>query len=270
MSRETMDRIIDWIAKSGLRTIDLTGGAPEMVPNFRYLVERLRALQPFRRIIDRCNLTILLERDQTDLAEFLAAKKVEIVASLPSCSAEEVSMQRGADVFDASIKALRLLNRLGYGVAGDLKLHLVVNPGGLDLPADRARVEAEFKKTLAAEFGIIFNRLLTQTNVPVGRFATILRLRNKFETYADTLANAFDSKALPGVGCRETLNVGWGGEVYDCDFNQQLGMQWRNGHPIFLWDLNVDELHDREVMTGDHCFACTAGPTAGCGAVLVP
>ena len=270
MTRETMDRVIDWIAKSDIRTIDLTGGAPEMVPDFRYLVERLRALQPARRIIDRCNLSILFEPAHKDLPEFLAAKKVEIVASLPSCSPEAVSLQRGDGVFDASVKALRLLNRLGYGVAGELKLHLVVNPGGLDLPPDRAKLETEFRKELASEFGIIFNCLVTQTNVPIGRFATVLRFRNKFDHYMDTLVNAFESAALPGVGCRETLNVGWQGEVYDCDFNQQLGMQWRNGHPTFLWDVNVDEVAEREIMTGDHCFACAAGAMAGCGAVRVP
>ncbi len=270
MSRETMDRIVDWIAKTDIRTIDLTGGAPEMVPDFRYLVERLRALQPTRRIIDRCNLSILFEPGYTDLAEFLAAKKLEIVASLPSWKLNDVINQRGEGVFEASIKALRLLNRLGYGVAGELKLHLVVNPNGTELPQESGKLEADFRRVLAAEFGIVFNRLVTQSNVPIGRFATVLKFRKTFDHYMDTLVNAFETDALAAVGCRDTISVGWQGEVYDCDFNQQLGMQWRNGHPTFLWDVKTDDVAGREIMTADHCFACTAGKTAGCGAMRVP
>jgi radical SAM/Cys-rich protein len=265
MSRETMDRVIDWIAKSGINTVDLTGGAPEMVPDFRYLVEQLRALQPPLRIIDRSNLTILLEKKYSWLAEFLAAKKVEIIASLPSLSSQPVTLQRGEGVFDASIAALRMLNRLGYGVAGELQLHLVVNPIGLQLPQDRQKLEKEFRTKLATNFGIIFNRLFSSANVPVGRFATVLRLNNRFESYMQSLVSAFDPQTLSEVACRDSINVGWQGEVYDCDFNQQLAMQWRNGHPTFLWDVDPQTIADREIMTGEHCFGCVVRSGGGCG-----
>jgi len=259
MSRETIDRVIDWLARTDIPTVDITGGAPEMVPDFRYFIERIRMLRPSRRIIDRCNLTILLDRAHAGLAEFLAARKVEIVASLPFYSPRNVSLQRGEGVFEASVEALRLLNRLGYGVAGDLPLHLVYNPIGMEMPARREKLEADFKQTLAARFGIIFNRLYVITNVPVGRFATVLRLNNMLDAYMDLLINAFNPAAVDGVICRDSINVGWQGEVYDCDFNQQLGMQWRNGHPIFLWDVDPAAIEEREIMNGDHCFACTAG-----------
>jgi radical SAM/Cys-rich protein len=265
MSRETMDRVIDWLGKTDIPTVDMTGGAPEMAPDFRYFVDRIRALQPTRRIIDRCNLTILLNRAYPDLAEFLAARKVEIIASLPFYSPRKVSLQRGEGVFESSIEALRLLNRLGYGVAGDLPLHLVYNPSGMELPGEHAKLEADFKQALAAKFGIVFNRLYVVTNVPVGRFATVLRLNDKLDAYMDLLINAFNPAAIDGVICRNSINVGWQGEVYDCDFNQELGMQWRNGHPTFLWDVDPATIDKREIMTGDHCFACTAG-AAGCNA----
>jgi radical SAM/Cys-rich protein len=265
MSRETIDRVIDWLAMTDIPTVDITGGAPEMVPDFRYFIERVRMLQPSRRIIDRCNLTILLDRAHAGLAEFLAAKKVEIVASLPFYSPRNVSLQRGEGVFESSIEALRLLNRLGYGVAGDMPLHLVYNPIGMEMPAQREKLEADFKQRLAAKFGIIFNRLYIVTNVPVGRFATVLRLNNMLDAYVDLLINAFNPAAVDGVICRDSINVGWRGEVYDCDFNQQLGMQWRNGHPIFLWDVDPATIEEREIMNGEHCFACTAG-ASGCHA----
>lgn len=269
MTRETVDRIIDWAAKTSIPTIDLTGGAPEMLPDFRYFIERLRMLKPARRIIDRCNLTILLEPKYSDLAQFLAAKKIEIIASMPCYSPKNVAAQRGEGVFEASIAALRLLNRFGYAVAGDLPLHLVYNPTGPHLPANQAKLENDFKRELASQFGIVFNRLYTLTNLPVGRFATVLRLNNKLESYMELLINAFNPATLEGLMCRNTINVGWQGEVYDCDFNQQLGMQWRNGHPIFLWDVDPAKINDREIMTGDHCFGCTAGAGSSCGGALV-
>ena len=265
MTRETVDRIIEWLARTDIPTVDLTGGAPEMIPDFRYFIERVRALPASRKIIDRCNLTILVEPGFEGLAEFLAAQEVEIIASMPCYSAENVNLQRGEGVFDASIAGLQLLNRLGYGVAGGLPLHLVYNPVGMQLPAGREKLEADFKQTLAAKFGIIFNRLYLVTNVPVGRFATVLRLNNMLNGYMDLLINAFNPAAIDGVICRDSINVGCQGEVYDCDFNQQLGMQWRNGHPTFLWDVDPATIEEREIMTGDHCFACTAG-AAGCHA----
>jgi radical SAM/Cys-rich protein len=266
MSRETMDRIVDWIATSEIGTVDLTGNAPETVGDFRHLVGRLRALPSVRRIIGRCSLGLLLEDYWSWVAEFLAAKKVEIVAVLPSKVPEPTMIQRGGECqFEAAIAALRALNRLGYGVAGDLKLNLLVYPTGLRLPRERSQIEAEVKKDLAANFGIVFNQVFVMPNVPVGRMATILRANKKFDGYLQSLVDGFDASALSAVPCRESINVGWQGEVYDCDFNQQREMQWRNGHPTFLWDVDPAKIADREVMTADHCFACTA--RAGCGSM---
>lgn len=272
MTRETVDRIVDWLARTDIPTLDLTGGAPEMIPDFRYFIEQVRALKPFRKIIDRCNLTILLERGYEELAEFLAAKRIEIIASMPCYSPDNVNAQRGEGVFDASIEALRSLNRLGYGVAGGLPLHLVYNPLGASLPAPQAELEADYKREFAAHFGIVFNKLYTITNLPIARFAAYLRHHNKLESYMELLINSFNPGTIEGLMCRNTLSVGWRGEVYDCDFNQQLDMQWsrQNGgsHPLFLWDIDPEQIEDREIMTGDHCFGCTAGAGSSCGGTL--
>src|SRR4051794_12201049 len=259
MTRETIDRIVDWLEPTAISTVDLTGFAPEMIPDFRYFINRLRALQPPIRIIDRCNLTIFLKRGYEDLAEFLATKKVEIIASMPCYSPRNVEMQRGIGVFDDSITVLRMLNRLGYGVAGDLPLNLIYNPVGPFLPAPQADLEFAFKCELAEHFGIIFNKLYTLTNLPIDRYATYLRNNGQYDSYVDMLAGAFNAATVPGLMCRNTISVGWQGEVYDCDFNQQLGMQWQNGRPLFLWDIDAKEIDNREILTGDHCFGCTAG-----------
>ncbi len=271
MTRETIDRIIDWFEPTSISTVDLTGGAPEMIPDFRYFITRLRAIQPPIRIIDRCNLTILLERGYEDLAEFLAKKKVEIIASMPCYSPKNVDAQRGEGVFDQSIAALRLLNRFGYGVAGDRPLHLVYNPVGPVLPRAQVELETDYKRELATHFGIVFNKLYTITNLPIGRFAAYLRHNNKLDQYMDLLINAFNPATIDGLMCRNTLSVGWRGEVYDCDFNQQLDMQWQNPDEsgIFLWDLDLTETIDREIMTGDHCFGCSAAAGSSCGGALV-
>src|SRR5437762_3081085 len=269
MTRETVDRIIDWLAKTEIPTVDLTGGAPEMVPDFRYFVERVRALRWPRKIIDRCNLTILLERGYEGLAEFLAANEVEIIASMPCYSPENVNAQRGEGVFEASIKALQLLNRLGYGTAPNLALHLVYNPVGPHLPPPQAELESDYKRELFSHFGIVFNQLYTITNLPIARFAAYLRHHNQLEEYMELLIGAFNAATVNGLMCRNTVSVGWRGEVYDCDFNQQLGMQWNNGKPTFLWDINPDALENREIMTGDHCFGCTAGAGSSCGGAIV-
>jgi radical SAM/Cys-rich protein len=269
MTRETIDRILDWVAKTEIAIVDLTGGAPEMIPHFRYFIKRLKALAPPRHVIDRCNLTILLERGYEDLSELLAHNKVEIIASMPCYSPENVNAQRGEGVFDASIAALRLLNRLGYGVAADLPLHLVYNPVGAFLPGPQAELEADYKRELATHFGIIFNKLYTITNLPIARFAAYLRHNNKLDEYMELLIDAFNPATIHGLMCRNTISVGWRGEVYDCDFNQQLDMQWQNGQPLFLWDVDPGNIDNREIMTGDHCFGCTAGAGSTCGGAIV-
>jgi radical SAM/Cys-rich protein len=269
MTRTTIDQIIDWLAKTDVPTVDLTGGAPEMIPDFRYFVERLKTVQPPRHIIDRCNLTILLEPGYKELAQFLAVRRVEIIASMPCYSPENVNAQRGEGVFEGSIKALQLLNSFGYGKAVDLPLNLVYNPVGPFLPTLQAGLEADYKRILKMHFGIVFNNLYTLTNLPIGRFASYLRHNNKLAEYMELLIQAFNPATINGLMCRNTISVGWRGEVYDCDFNQQLGMQWRNGAPIFLWDVDPSKIDNREIMTGNHCFGCTAGAGSGCGGAIV-
>jgi radical SAM/Cys-rich protein len=272
MTRDTVDRIINWLAETNIPTVDLTGGAPEMIPDFRHLINRIGALQPPRHVIDRCNLTILLERGYEDLSEFLATNNVEIIASMPCYSPENVNAQRGEGVFEGSIAALRLLNSLGYGIDPELPLHLVYNPVGAFLPPSQAKLEADYKRELAAHFDVVFNKLYTIANLPIGRFASYLRHNNKLDDYMRLLIDAFNPATIDGLMCRKTISVGWRGEVYDCDFNQQLGMQWfSNGEskPLFLWDIDPDSLEGREVMTGDHCFGCTAGAGSTCGGAIV-
>jgi radical SAM/Cys-rich protein len=220
MALETVDRIVKWLARTNIPTVDLTGGAPEMIPDFRHFIDRVKQLQPRRHVIDRCNLTILLESGYEDLAEFLAAGKVEIVASMPCYSAENVNAQRGEGVFDRSIAALQRLNSLGYGIDPDLPLHLVYNPVGAFLPPSQDELEADYKRELKKHFGIVFNKLYALANLPIGRFASYLRHKNKLEEYMQLLIHAFNPATIGGLMCRNTISVGWRGEVYDCDFNQ--------------------------------------------------
>ena len=290
MTRETIDRIIDWLAETEIPTVDLTGGAPEMIPDFRYFIERVKSLQPSRHVIDRCNLTILLEDGYEDLPGFFAAKQVEIIASMPCYSAKNVNAQRGNGVFEGSITALQLLNSLGYGIDPASPLHLVCNPAGAFLPGAEAELETDYKRELRKHFGISFNKLYTLTNLPIGRFAAYLRRNNKLDQYMQVLIDAFNPATIEGLMCRNTISVGWRGEVYDCDFNQQLGMQWNDrvgalrrpdaaaqrpyprnddNQVLFLWDVDPELLENREIMTGDHCFGCTAGAGSSCGGAIV-
>jgi radical SAM/Cys-rich protein len=270
MTRETVDRILRWQANARLPIVDLTGGAPEMIPDFRHLVSRLRALDSETTIIDRCNLTILLESGNEDLAEFMAAHRVEIVASMPCYSAENVNAQRGEGVFDASITALQRLNALGYGIDPRLSLHLVYNPNGAKLPGPQAELEADYKRELHAHFGIEFNRLYTITNLPVSRFASWLRHNGRYEDYMDLLVEAFNPATVEGLMCRDTINVSWLGEVFDCDFNQMLKLRMGGAKnaPQFLWDIDPEALEGDAIATSDHCFGCTAGAGSSCGGAI--
>ena len=269
MTRKTIDRIIDWLAKTDIPIVDLTGGAPEMIPDFRYFIEEVKSLQPTRHVIDRCNLTILLERGYEGLAPFLARNKVEIIASMPCYSPENVNAQRGEGVFEGSIAALQLLNSLGYGTDADLPLHLVYNPVGAFLPPSQAELETAYKRELKTHFGIVFNNLYTLANLPIGRFASYLRHKGKLDEYMELLVQAFNPATITGLMCRNTISVGWRGEVYDCDFNQQLGMQWDNGARVSLWDIDPARIEGRKIMTGNHCFGCTAGAGSSCGGAIV-
>ncbi len=270
MTRETVDRITDWLAATDIPTVDLTGGAPEMIPDFKYFVQRLKALRPPRRVIDRCNLTILVEPGYEDFASFLAAHQVEIIASMPCYSPENVNAQRGEGVFDGSIKGLQLLNSLGYGHHPALPLDLVYNPNGAFLPGPQAELETEYKRELKAHFGIVFDRLYTITNLPIARFASYLRNNNKLGDYMLLLNDAFNPATVEGLMCRNTINVSWQGKVFDCDFNQMLKMQWRDAdRPLSLWDIDAATVENRDILTGDHCFGCTAGAGSSCGGALV-
>jgi radical SAM/Cys-rich protein len=272
IARATIDRLIDWLAKTDIPTVDITGGAPEMIPDFKYLIERLRRLTPRRHVIDRCNLTILLEPGYEDCAEFLARHEIEIIASMPCYSAKNVREQRGEGVFEASIKALQLLNSFGYGRKPELPLHLVYNPNGAFLPGPQEELEADYKRELKNHFGIVFNKLYTITNLPIARFASYLKHNNLLADYMALLTDAFNPATINGLMCRNTINVSWEGEVFDCDFNQMLKMPWSDNDgskALRLWEIDPTQVANRPILTGDHCFGCTAGAGSSCGGVLV-
>jgi radical SAM/Cys-rich protein len=260
MDKPTAERIGAWIQERRPEIVDITGGAPELSEFFRYFVETSRASGS--RVIDRSNLTIIEEKDFGWLPEYLGQHEVEVVASLPCYSAENVNKQRGNGVFEKSIGALKKLNACGYGTR--LPLNLVYNPLGATLPGPQGELEADYKEALQRNFGIVFNRLFTITNQPIARFAEDLRQQGRWDEYLELLVNAFNPATVEGLMCRTTLSVGYRGELYDCDFNQMLGMQWRNGAPLFLWDVTPKYLQNRAIATGMHCFACTAGAGSSC------
>lgn len=266
MDAETARRIGSWIREFRPPVIDLTGGAPELCHQFQFLVETARSTGA--RVIDRCNLTIIEEPGYGFLPEYFAVNQVEVIASLPCYSSENVNKQRGNGVFEKSIAALRKLNHAGYGT--ELPLHLVYNPLGPVLPGPQAELEADYKEVLSREFGIVFHRLLTLTNQPIARFAEDLRRQGRWDEYMELLVANFNPATVDGLMCRNTLSVGFRGELFDCDFNQMLGMQLRNGRPLFLWDIAPSDLEDAGILTGSHCFACTAGCGSSCGGALTP
>jgi len=270
MTRETAELCIKALAQTDIPTVDITGGAPELNPNFRWLVEQSRALG--RHVMDRCNLSVLLLPSQADLAEFLAHQRVEVVASLPYFRASQTDAQRGEGVFEKSIGALELLNKLGYGVEGSgLILNLVHNPVGAFLPPKQEAIEAQFRKELARQHGVVFNHLYTITNMPISRFLEFLVESGNYEGYMERLANAFNPAAAAGVMCRYTISIGWDGTLYDCDFNQMLDLPLRHGAPRHLRDVNLAQLaqlHTRQIATGNHCYGCTAGAGSSCSGVV--
>ena len=260
MGRETAEKIAKWIQTYRPAVVDLTGGAPELSEFFTFLVETSR--QAGAHVIDRCNLTIIEEEGFGHLPKYLAEREVEVIASLPCYSRENVNQQRGNGVFEKSISALRKLNSAGYGTR--LPLHLIYNPIGPKLPPAQGELEADYKEALSRDFGIVFNHLYALTNQPIGRFAEDLRQQGQWDAYLELLANSFNPPTIEGLMCRTTLSVGWKGEVYDCDFNQMLGMQIENGEPLFLWDVGPGLLEGEGIRTGDHCLACAAGSGSSC------
>ncbi len=263
MSWETLGLCLRAIESLERPTVDITGGAPELNPHFRWFVRRVRALGC--HVIDRCNLTVLAIRGQRDLAGFLASHGVEVVASLPYFLASRTDAQRGSGVFDKSLQGIRQLNDLGYGRQGSgLVLNLVYNPTGAFLPPDQAAVEADFRHELRSRHGIEFNSLLTIANMPISRFLEFLVRTGNLDRYMRKLVSAFNPAAARGVMCRTTLSIGWDGSLHDCDFNQMLSLQVGGRGPRHIRDFDEDLLAGRPVVTGQHCYGCTAGSGSSC------
>ncbi|MDX8378616.1 MAG: arsenosugar biosynthesis radical SAM protein ArsS [Gallionella sp.] len=267
MSSDTLALIPQVLSARGLHTLDLTGGAPELHEGFRDLVRQVRAQGC--RVIDRCNLTILFEPGQEDLANFLAEHQVEIVASLPCYSLDNVDKQRGTGTFDKSIAALQKLNALGYGKPGrGLKLDLVFNPQGASLPPEQTALKADYQRELFAHFGIVFNDLFVIANMPIQRFGSMLISKGKFSDYMQLLKDNFATENLATVMCRTSVSVDWQGYLYDCDFNQQLGLPISSSERMHLRDLLEQDLEAHPIRVADHCYGCTAGQGSSCTGAL--
>lgn len=270
MSAQVAEACLQLAARAGITTLDITGGAPEMNAQFRRLVTGARALG--RRVIDRCNLTILEAPGYTDLSEFLAANQVEIVASLPCYLEANVDKQRGDRVFQKSIAALKRLNGLGYGIDGsDLLLTLVYNPTGSSLPPPQKKLEEDYRRELRSRYGIEFTQLFTITNMPISRYLKDLWEHGKFDAYMEKLVTAFNPATIEGLMCRTMLSVDWLGNLYDCDFNQMLELPVASPgatNVLSLDDRAFAELRERRIVTGKHCFGCTAGAGSSCSGSL--
>ena len=269
MSLETINDLLIFIRLHKIKKLDLTGGAPELNPYFRYLVREARKLNT--HIIDRCNLTILEEDNQEDLAEFLAENKVEVVASLPCYSQDNVDKQRGKGVFNKSISGLQQLNSLGYGKENSgLILNLMYNPGGAFLPPAQATLEADYKEKLRNDFDIEFNNLFTLTNMPIMRFGSSLMSSGEFKPYMQLLKTAHSDDNLQTVMCRSLISIDWQGYIFDCDFNQMLNIPSKLGNITkrHIADLNIEELERSNILVADHCYGCTAGSGSSCGGSL--
>lgn len=277
MSRETIDTLLRYMDINAIKNLDLTGGAPELNPEFRYFVQEARARGI--HVMDRCNLTVLLEPGQEGLAAFLAEQEVEVVASLPCYTADNVDKQRGKGTFDGSIEALLKLNQLGYGKGhASRKLSLVYNPGGAFLPPPQMQLEQDYKKELYEAFGIEFDQLYTIANMPISRFGAVLASKGEFENYMQLLKNSYSQSNLASVMCRSLISVDWQGYVYDCDFNQMLelplqmsaggqGLIAREGR-THIDDLIEQRLEGCDIVVADHCYGCTAGQGSSCGGAL--
>ncbi|MDD2739675.1 MAG: arsenosugar biosynthesis radical SAM protein ArsS [Methylomonas lenta] len=270
MSRETIDQVLALAEATNIHTLDLTGGAPEMHADFRYLVRMAR--ERGIEVIDRCNLTILEAPGYEDMADFLAAQQVQIVASLPCYLEDNVDKQRGKGVFKDSLAALQRLNRLGYAQPGSqLKLNLVFNPQDALLPPDQQTLEQAYKQHLQADYGIVFNSLFAIANMPIKRFGSMLISQGQFESYMRLLKDNFRADNLDNLMCLNTLSIDWQGNVYDCDFNQMLDMPLGAiAKPrVHISQLNLEQLNHAPITTAAHCFGCTAGQGSSCGGALI-
>lgn len=267
MDLKTIGDVIEFLNKQKITTLDLTGGAPEMNPHFKDLVTTARAMGV--HVMDRCNLTVLEEPEHERLEEFLAANRIEIVASMPCYLEDNVNAQRGAGVFEKSIRGLRKLNALGYGSSDELALNLVYNPQGSSLPPSQTELEPAYKKALLDDYGISFNNLYTLVNMPIKRFGSTLLSKGEFESYMHTLKSSHKDENLESVMCKSLISVDWQGYVYDCDFNQMLGVGLGAGNgKTHLRDLMSNDINNGPIVVMDHCYGCTAGHGSSCGGAL--
>lgn len=267
MDHATAELAMSVLAQTDIPVVDITGGAPEMCPEFKYIVRESRALG--RKVLNRCNLTILFAKGFEDLPEFFLENEVEIICSLPHHRALNTDKQRGDGVFEKSIRALQMLNKLGYGKPGTgLRIVIVTNPVGAFLPAGQGSLEAEWKERLLETYGIEFNELFSITNMPISRYLEWLERTNNLDGYLRKLKDAYNPVAADGVMCKNTISVDWRGYLYDCDFNQMLELKTGFGSPTHLSDFDVSRLAKRRIVTNRHCFGCTAGSGSSCGGSL--
>lgn len=267
MSRQTVEACLNVLREFKVSTLDITGGAPEMIPDFRYFVREARKIGA--KIIVRHNLTVMFEANQTDLPEFFAANQVEVVSSLPYFLQQQTDAQRGAGVFDKSIEAIKKLNAEGYGVENtNLILNLVYNPTGAFLPPEQSAIEADFRRELKARYDLRFNNLFTITNMPVARYLDYLRHSGNEEKYMQKLLGAFNPAAVEGLMCRNLISVDWRGRLFDCDFNQMLEMPVSLELPQTIFDFTPGNFANRKIKTAAHCFGCTAGSGSSCGGAV--
>lgn len=266
MSLETIEKILQWAATTNIKKVDLTGGAPELNPNFRTFVDSLIELGI--SITSRCNITVLFEPGQQDLASWYSDRNIRLVCSLPCYTQDNVDKQRGKGVFDKSIAGLQLLNQHGYGADSELTLDLVYNPSGAFLPADQKKLEREYKQRLQQDYDICFNNLLTITNLPINRFAHALKRDGQYDQYIDLLISGFNPNTIDGLMCRHLISVDWLGRIYDCDFNQMLDLPMANKPIQYLWDVNPTNIEGADIAVDDHCYGCTAGSGSSCSGSL--
>lgn len=267
MTWSTMERILDWAQRAEIKSVDLTGGAPELNPDFRRFCDALIALGI--EITSRCNITVLFEKGQQDLARWYADRNIRLVCSLPCYTEDNVDAQRGKGVFNKSIEGLQLLNSLGYGVEGSqLTLDLVYNPGGAFLPPEQGALEQDYRDMLMDNFDIQFTSLLAITNIPINRFAHALQRDGEMDDYQQLLVDNFNADTLDGLMCRHLINLDWLGQIYDCDFNQMLNIPYGGKQAQYLWDLVIEDIAGQRVATNRHCFGCTAGSGSSCGGTL--
>jgi radical SAM/Cys-rich protein len=267
MARETIEACINVLRKYKIPTLDITGGAPEMIPDFRYFVTEARKIGA--KIIARHNLTVMFEPNQEDLPEFFANNRVEVISSLPYFLPQQTDAQRGTGVFDKSVEAIKRLNAVGYGIENtNLILNLVYNPVGAFLPPPQAAIEIDFKREMKTRYDLHFNNLYTITNMPIARFLDYLRRSGNEEKYMQKLVQAFNPSAVEGLMCRNTLSVDWTGKLFDCDFNQMLEMPVSEEVPQTIFDYTPEKFFGREIKTAAHCFGCTAGAGSSCGGTV--